>query len=393
MALNLLQGLGQAQPVSQFIDTALRFQQAGNQNALSQMQMEKERLQLDELKKQQAHLDEEVDFRATPLYLSLPNSAKPEAERMFKNLGAFGDNYRGTRRAMYLATGEIEKSAELYKALGAPVLEAKRLKVADAFSKWMQNPQDPKAKAFYESERMQYEAQAGTFDSHLKSLDRLTTASPGSDVLDAMGNVVHSVPQRPTAAQSGPETAKVHNFGAYHVPGYFDEGGTFHETGKRVAAAPTPGQQDLALDRAIRGYQSAIGVKARIEQMAAGGTVPGDIAASGDPQLTSILGMFAGKQIDRTTANKLISQVDKVVAIRKSQLKKLGYDIGDVAPPPQGPARAPAPNTWDGLKDAITNAGATTSSGAVGVLVNTYGYDEATARGIVKHLLESGRIK
>lgn len=174
---NLLGAIGNAQPVSQFINTAMSVQQAGNQNALSQMQQQKEQIALDELKKQQEHLDTTVDFRLTPFYLSLPESARPQADQMFRSMGAFDANYRGTRRQMYQAVGEIEKNAPALKTLMQPIIDAKAQSVAQAFEKMRKNPGDPSLAQAYQQAQMDHATASGKILDRIKFLEAQDAAT------------------------------------------------------------------------------------------------------------------------------------------------------------------------------------------------------------------------
>ncbi len=168
---NLLQGLGQAQPVSQFIGTAMQYGQYQQNSALRGMQAQREQLALDEAQKQQEHLDTIVDFRLTPFYLGIPESSRPQAEQMFKGLGAFDENFRGTRRQMYSAIGEIEKSAPALKALTQPILEAKAQNVVKTFQAMQKNPNDPKLAEAYKTAQMEHAASSGKLLDYIKTLE------------------------------------------------------------------------------------------------------------------------------------------------------------------------------------------------------------------------------
>lgn len=174
---NLLGAIGQARPVSDFVGTAMQYGQYQQNSALRGMQAQREQLALDEAKKQAEHLETIVDFKLTPFYLALPESARPQAEQMFKGLGAFDENYRGTRRQMYAAVGEIEKSAPALKALMQPVIDARGQGVAKAFEAYRRNPTDPKSREVYEQAQMEYAAVNGKILDHIKLLEAQDAAT------------------------------------------------------------------------------------------------------------------------------------------------------------------------------------------------------------------------
>lgn len=103
--------------------------------------------------------------------------------------------------------------------------------------------------------------------------------------------------------------------------------------GKTTGTATLTAAESANHERAIKGYQSVITAKGALEKMAAGGVVPTNITGQGDPAMTAMLGMFAGKAIDKKTKDHLVGELEKIRLVRERQLKAYGYSAEMVAPP------------------------------------------------------------
>jgi hypothetical protein len=130
------------------------------------MQAETERAQ-----KEQAHLKARIDFRLSPMYLSLPDEAKPIAEKMYQGSGAVDANFFGTREDMYRVAGEIEKSKGSFEALMKPVADAKHNMAVKAYEKFVKSG-DPKDEEAYKIARANAETSKGEYFRHLDNLDK-----------------------------------------------------------------------------------------------------------------------------------------------------------------------------------------------------------------------------
>ncbi len=103
--------------------------------------------------------------------------------------------------------------------------------------------------------------------------------------------------------------------------------------GKTTGTATLTAAESANQERAIKGYQSVITAKGALEKMAAGGVVPTTIAGQGDPAMTALLGMFAGKAIDKKTKDSLVAELEKIRLVRERQLKAMGWSTEMAAPP------------------------------------------------------------
>jgi len=83
--MGLLQGLGQAQPVSQFIDTALKYRQSENQNQLNQLQVKQGEMQLNKMAEEDAYNKSPANMNFHPL-LTTYEAGTPEHDELKKTL-------------------------------------------------------------------------------------------------------------------------------------------------------------------------------------------------------------------------------------------------------------------------------------------------------------------
>jgi hypothetical protein len=82
--------MGQAKPVSQFIDTALKFQEAGTQNAMREQQMRLDKIKEEELQQKHEQLYKPQNIRNSVLTLSLPEDKREAFVKQYIDAG-YGD--------------------------------------------------------------------------------------------------------------------------------------------------------------------------------------------------------------------------------------------------------------------------------------------------------------
>ena len=182
--MGYLQGLGQAKPVSDFINTAGQYQMQQNQGAYMQahgayMQQHANVLQMqtEEAKKQQDFMAQRVDFKLSPFYLSLPEESRPDAEKMFRGYGAIDANGFGTRGDMYKTMDTIGKTKNEFGPLMQPVIDAKTQLAQKAYEKYQKvlasgdEAGAKQAEADFNIARANAEASKGTFLDHMSKLD------------------------------------------------------------------------------------------------------------------------------------------------------------------------------------------------------------------------------
>lgn len=116
---NLLQGIGQAQPVTQFLDQALKMRQSENMNQLAQMQMQEHTMRLQKLQEESAYNKSPYNMNFDPL-LTTYEPGTPEHDQFKKQLFAMtgADEYGNTtnfKRNMGIQT--LTKNHEVMKGI------------------------------------------------------------------------------------------------------------------------------------------------------------------------------------------------------------------------------------------------------------------------------------
>ncbi len=178
--MGFLSDLGRSGGVGQlgqnFLTGVLQAGQFVQNAETHRLTQQKAQMDMEKAQKEQEHLDQTVDFRLSPFYLSLPDEAKPTAEKMFQSSGAVDSNFRGKRRDMFSTMGEIEKSKGAFETLTKPIIDAKHNIAVKAYGKLAkaQAAGDEKAiaqaQADFNVARANAETSKGEYFKHLDAL-------------------------------------------------------------------------------------------------------------------------------------------------------------------------------------------------------------------------------